>query len=88
MISMAGITVPSFFTVMRCTMMALRVPTICLRTDSRSVPGKKSSTREMDCGASMVCRVDRTRCPVSAALIAARKLMASRISPIMMTSGS
>ena len=42
----------------------------------------------MDCDALVVCSVDRTRCPVSAALIAAEKLMSSRISPIMMMSGS
>ena len=44
--------------------------------------------RVMDCAAVVVCSVDKTRCPVSAALIAAAKLMSSRISPIMMMSGS
>ena len=87
-ISIAGITPPSSRTVIRCTMIALRVPTICFRTCSRSSDGKKSSTREIDCGASIVCRVDITKCPVSDALIAARKLVASRISPIIITSGS
>ncbi len=35
----------------------------------------------------VVWSVESTRCPVSAALMAAVKLIASRISPIMMTSG-
>ena len=35
-----------------------------------------------------VCRVDRTRCPVSAAVIASEIVSKSRISPTMITSGS
>ena len=42
----------------------------------------------MDCAAVVVCSVEKTRCPVSAALIAAVKVVASRISPSMMMSGS
>ena len=40
------------------------------------------------CGASLVCRVDRTRCPVWAALTAISAVSRSRISPTMMMSGS
>ena len=39
-------------------------------------------------GASFVCRVESTRCPVCAALIAISAVSRSRISPTMMTSGS
>jgi len=39
-------------------------------------------------GASLVCRVERTIWPVSAASIAIRAVSASRISPTMITSGS
>ena len=39
-------------------------------------------------GASLVCRVERTMCPVSAASIAIRAVSPSRISPTMITSGS
>ena len=38
--------------------------------------------------ASTVCSVDMTRCPVSAAVIAALTVSRSRISPTMITSGS
>ena len=41
-----------------------------------------------DWAAFVVWSVDKTRWPVSAALIAVLKLMSSRISPIMMMSGS
>ena len=44
--------------------------------------------RLTDCDALVVWSVDTTRCPVSAALMAAEKLMSSRISPIMITSGA
>ncbi len=37
--------------------------------------------------ASVVCRVERTRCPVWAARMAALAVSSSRISPIRMTSG-
>ena len=36
----------------------------------------------------LVCRVPKTRCPVSAALMASWMVIRSRISPTMMTSGS
>ena len=39
-------------------------------------------------GASFVCSVESTRCPVSAASIAIRAVSPSRISPTMTTSGS
>ena len=38
--------------------------------------------------ASVVCRVEKTRCPVSAALSAVSRVSMSRISPIRITSGS
>ncbi|KWV88552.1 hypothetical protein PFLmoz3_01447 [Pseudomonas fluorescens] len=42
----------------------------------------------MALGASLVCKVEKTRCPVSAAWIAISAVSWSRISPIMMMSGS
>ena len=42
----------------------------------------------MVCVASVVCSVEKTRCPVSAALSAVSSVSMSRISPIRMTSGS
>ena len=39
-------------------------------------------------GASLVCSVDSTRCPVSADSTAMRAVSRSRISPTMITSGS
>jgi hypothetical protein len=39
-------------------------------------------------GAELVCSVDSTRCPVSEASMAMRAVSSSRISPIMITSGS
>ena len=44
--------------------------------------------RRMVLCASGVCSVEMSRCPVSAALIAVSIVSASRISPIMITSGS
>ena len=50
--------------------------------------GKKSITRFTVSVASVVCSVESTRCPVSAAWSAARTVSVSRISPIRITSGS
>src|SRR6266508_2320294 len=50
--------------------------------------GKNEITRAIDCVASVVCSVENTMCPVSAALSAVSSVSTSRISPIRMTSGS
>ena len=47
-----------------------------------------STRRVIDVGASLVCSVERTRWPVSAASTAIFAVSASRISPTMMMSGS
>ena len=47
-----------------------------------------SMSRATAVGASLVCSVERTRCPVSAASIAICAVSWSRISPTMITSGS
>ena len=47
-----------------------------------------STSRPMLLSASLVCRVDSTRCPVNAALKACSAVSLSRISPTMITSGS
>jgi len=44
--------------------------------------------RWMLCGAELVCKVAKTKWPVSAAVSAVLMVSASRISPIMITSGS
>src|SRR3982751_5793854 len=44
--------------------------------------------RSIVCGASCVCSVAKTRCPVSAAVIAVPIVSRSRISPTRMTSGA
>ena len=88
MISWAGVMPPAMVGTMRWQTTACRVPAIWRRIWSRSSALKKSRMRPTDWAALVVCRVERTRCPVSAALMAAVKLVASRISPIMITSGS
>ena len=57
-----------------------------LATLNASIP--MSIIRVIVLGASLVCRVDSTRWPVSAALIAMPPVSRSRISPIMMMFGS
>ena len=47
-----------------------------------------STMRVTPLGASFVCSVESTRCPVSAAWIAISAVSRSRISPTMMMSGS
>ncbi len=44
--------------------------------------------RSTVCVALLVCRVEKTRCPVSAAVITVEMVSGSRISPTMITSGS
>ena len=44
--------------------------------------------RSIDCAALLVCSVEKTRWPVSAAVMAVCIVFQSRISPTMMTSGS
>ena len=58
------------------------------RTCFCSCGGKKSMIRLTVSLASVVCRVDITKWPVSAADRAALTVSASRISPIRITSGS
>ena len=55
---------------------------------SRYAGTPRSSNRVMALGASLVCSVEITRCPVSAACTAISAVSRSRISPTMMMSGS
>ena len=50
--------------------------------------GKESMIRSIVCAAEFVWSVAKTKCPVSAAVIAVDIVSGSRISPIMITSGS
>src|SRR5881628_800276 len=58
------------------------------RTSSCWCGGKNEITRLIVCVASVVCRVENTRCPVSAAFSAVSSVSMSRISPIRITSGA
>ena len=80
--------VPVTLVTMRWQTTPWRHPASCRRICSRSSALKKSRTRVTESAALVVCNVESTRCPVSAALMAAVKLTESRISPIMMMSGS
>ena len=67
---------------------ALQGGASCVRTWSCWCGGKTSMTRSMVCARSCVCRVAKTRWPVSAAVSATEMVSRSRISPTRMTSGS
>ena len=60
----------------------------CTRTCSCWWAGKTSMMRSIVCGALCVCRVAKTRWPVSAAVSAVEIVSRSRISPTRITSGS
>ena len=60
----------------------------CMRTCSCWSVGKASTMRSTVLAAPVVWRVAKTRCPVSAAVIAACIVSRSRISPTRITSGS
>ena len=64
------------------------VEAICTRICSCWCGGNTSIIRSMVCGQSWVCRVAKTRWPVSAAVSAVWMVSRSRISPTRMTSGS
>src|SRR3954453_19611109 len=72
----------------RWQMMPRSEPARPSRTCFCSCGGKKSMTRLMVSCASVVCSVDMTKWPVSAAASAALTVSWSRISPTRMTSGS
>ena len=65
----------------RWEIVALRLSAMRLRTISCSSAGKTLMIRPMVLAASVVCTVEKTRCPVSAALSAMSMDSASRISP-------
>ena len=69
---------PAMVVTMRWQITACRVPASWRRICSRSSALKKSRMRLMDCEALVVCSVDSTRWPVSAALMAAVKLTSNR----------
>src|SRR6058998_1457368 len=58
------------------------------RTSSCWCGGKNEITRLIVCVASVVCSVENTRCPVSAAFSTVSSVSMSRISPIRITSGA
>src|SRR5665647_3502526 len=63
-------------------------PASCVRTWACWFGGKTSMMRSTVCAASCVCRVAKTRWPVSAAVRATEIVSRSRISPTRMMSGS
>ncbi len=72
----------------RCDTIPTRDSAKRMRAVERSWGGNSSIMRLMVRTVSCVCSVLNTRCPVCAALRAAAAVAWSRISPIMMTSGS
>ena len=66
----------------RCAMM----PKMVAEVKNGATPKSCSLVNEL--GASLVCKVDNTKCPVSEACTAISAVSVSRISPIMMISGS
>ena len=87
-ISTAGTREPSFLRGRRRWLTTpSRTSESCMRTSSCWCGGKNPRMRSTVCTALTVCRVARTRWPVSAAISAALTVSRSRISPTRMTSG-
>ena len=79
---------PSLVGTSRSEMTASSAVASRLRTALCSCGGKNEMIRLMVCVASVVCSVEKTKCPVSAAFMAVSSVTRSRISPIRITSGS
>src|SRR6266566_4465280 len=79
---------PSFRGTRRSETIACRAVERRWRISSCWCGGKNEITRLIVCVASVVCNVENTRCPVSAAFSAVSSVSISRISPIRMTSGA
>ena len=71
-----------------CVTTAWSVVASCTRICCCWYEGNASMIRSIVCGASWVCSVANTRCPVSAAVMAVWMVSKSRISPTRITSGS
>src|SRR5579862_4658493 len=67
---------------------AFKLPASCILTCSWREAGKASTILSTVRAAPVVCRVEKTRWPVSAAVMAISIVSRSRISPTRMTSGS
>src|ERR1022692_3263966 len=70
-----------------CATTASRASDICCRICPWCAAGNESRMRETDCAASLVCNVENTKWPVSAAVSTVAMVSGSRISPTRMTSG-
>ena len=89
MISQTGVRpVPSDFSISFIETMALSTSPSCERSCCCWLAGQLSMIRSMDWPALLVCSVEKTRWPVSAAVTAVWIVCHSRISPTMITSGS
>ncbi len=89
MISTAGTRpVPAALGSRRWETTHLRVEASCWRIWACSPAGKAPTRRLMVETQSREWRVEKTRCPVSAAMMAVRMVSRSRISPTSRTSGS
>ncbi len=89
MTSQAGVRPdPSDFSISLIETIALRTSASCARTCCCWLGGQASMIRSIDCPALFVCRVEKIRWPVSAAVMAVWIVGQSRISPTMITSGS
>ena len=79
---------PSFSLQSVCEITAISDSDSIERTISFSAAGNTSTTRSMVFAAELVCRVPKTRWPVSAAVSARRMVSRSRNSPTRIASGS
>ena len=88
MISIAGIRPPEMRGSKRSEMMATSVAASWDVTCPCCSAGNESMMRSIVCAAELVCNVETTKWPVSEAVMAVPMDTASRISPIITTSGS
>ena len=88
MTSTAAVIAPSAVLTSLSEMIPRRTSENCERICLCWSGGKASMTRSIVCAALFVCRVERTRWPVSAAVSTVCIVSTSRISPTMITSGS
>ena len=88
MISWAAKRPPCLRFTKTCEMTAFRDSESMALTMSFSAAGNTSTILSMVLVAELVCKVAKTKCPVSAAVNAKRMLVKSLNSPITITSGS
>ena len=86
--SYAGMSPPEMRGISRWENTPAKEPESWMRICSCWPGGNESIMRSIVCDALLVCRVENTRCPVSAAVTAVDIVCGVRISPIIITSTS